>query len=133
MKIQNFAYCRYIYIWSILFLLNIVTFSPLSSLLVIFIFESYSFLMHKKIYMLDSKSNGIIFFDFFFLFLVLIKDSKPYILQNLIFFILYNIILQLNGLNVLNVHNNLLKQDDIIHKHENYFDYFKRIWSNVIN
>ena len=60
--------------------------------------------------------------------MVFIKNKKLFILHNIMFFIIYIIILHIYNMNVITLHNQLLKQDDIIHKHESYIQYIKRIW-----
>ena len=132
MIVQNLAYCRYIYIWAILFFFNIVPYSPLTSLFFINILELQNQMNSKKKYTSSSKALGLIFVDVLVFILVYIKDRKPYILPNMLFFIFYLLILHANNTNILTLHNVLLKQDDLFHSQENYFQYMKRIWGLVI-
>ena len=132
MIVQNLAYCRYIYIWAIFFLLNVVPYSPLTSLFFINILELQNQMNSKKKYVSSSKALGLISVDILIFLLVFIKDRNPYILPNILFFIFYLLILYANNTNVLTLHKDLLKQDDVFHSQENYFQYMKRVWGLVI-
>lgn len=132
MIVQNLAYCRYIYIWAIFFLLNVVPYSPLTSLFFINILELQNQMNSKKKYVSSSKALGLISVDILIFLLVFIKDRNPYILPNILFFIFYLLVLHASGTNVLTLHKHLLKQDDVFHSQENYFQYMKRVWGLVI-
>ena len=132
MNVQNLAYCRYIYIWAILFLLNIVPFSPLASFICINIFEFINQIKFGKKYVTSTKGFGLVFSDILLLILIFIKDRNPYIIPNIIFFIFYLLILHIHETNIVTLHTELLKQDDLNHSQENYFEYMKRVWGLVI-
>lgn len=132
MIVQNLAYCRYIYIWAILFFFNIVPYSPLTSLFFINILEIQNQINYKKKYVTSSKEFGLVFVDLLVFILICIKDRNPYILPNILFFIFYLLILHANNTNVLTLHKTLLKQDDLFHSQENYFQYMKRVWGLAI-
>ena len=130
--VQNLAYCRYIYIWTILFLLNIVPYSPLASLFLISILELKSHVLSNKNYITFSKAFGLIFVDILLFILVFMKDTNLYIVPNILFFVFYLLILHIHETNILTLHNELLKQDDLNHSQEKYFEYMKRIWGLAI-
>ena len=132
MNVQNLAYCRYIYIWTILFLLNVVPYSPLISLFLISILELKSHVLSNKNYITFSKAFGLIFVDILLFILVFMKDTNLYIVPNILFFVFYLLILHIHETNILTLHNELLKQDDLNHSQEKYFEYMKRIWGLAI-
>lgn len=82
--------------------------------------------------MTSSKEFGLVFVDLLVFILVCIKDRNPYILPNILFFIFYLLILHANNTNVVTLHKDLLKQDDLFHSQENYFQYMKRVWGLAI-
>ena len=132
MNVQNLAYCRYIYIWAILFLFNIVPYSPLISLFFIIILEFINQASFKKTYVTLGKALGMLLADITFFVLIFVKDKKPYILPNVLFFIFYLLVLRAHQTDVVTLHTQLLKQDDIIHRHESYLEYMWRIWDLAI-
>jgi len=128
---QNFAYCRYIFVWTFLFLFNIVPYSPTGSLCII-IFINYFYNQSKKI-MTKNKFNGMIISEIILLFLCLIKVFKFYWIENTIFFTTYCGLIYFGvGVNPLYLHTTLLAEDDEIYKDELYFPYMKRVWSYFI-
>jgi hypothetical protein len=124
---QNLAYCRYIFIWSFLFLLNIVPCSPASSLIPIVIIN-YFFNQAKDI-MTKSKFYGMFISELFLLIAILSKVFDFFIIENIIFFITYSgIIYVYFDINPVYLHTTLLASDDEKYKNELYFPYMKRVW-----
>ena len=78
---QNLAYCRYIFMWSFLFLTNIVPYSPAASLVIIVIINYY--FNHAKESMTKNKFYGMIVSELFLLIAVLLKVFKFFIVENL--------------------------------------------------
>ena len=127
---QNIKYCRYIYLWALLYLFNVVNFSPCFSLLVIVLFEIYSHISkNNKIKNFSSKFLYIMLVDIFLLLLIFIKSKKLFFSENVLFFIYFNIILIVyykTNIVVLNIN---IKNDDQLYKNENYFNYLKRVYN----
>ena len=124
---QNLAYCRYIFIWSFLFLLNIVPYSPASSLIPIVIIN-YFFNQAKDI-MTKSKFYGMFISELFLLIAILSKVFDFFIIENIIFFVTYSGIIYIYfDINPLFLHTTLLASDDEKYKNELYFPYMKRVW-----
>jgi hypothetical protein len=124
---QNLAYCRYIFIWSFLFLLNIVPCSPASSLIPIVIIN-YFFNQAKDI-MTKSKFYGMFICELFLLIAILSKVFDFFIIENIIFFVTYSGIIYIYfDINPLYLHTTLLASDDEKYKNELYFPYMKRVW-----
>ena len=125
---QDLAYCRYTFIWSILFLIGLVKFSPLLSLLIIFILE----LTSEKYYMTNHKRNGILLSELFFIVALALKDTRLYIKENMIAVLLYLCYLYIFHVNVFTLHMEYLKEDDIQYKNENYWNYLGRVWHSFL-
>ena len=125
---QNLAYCRWLFVWSFLFLLDIIKFSPLVSLIIIFIFEITS----NKTYMTFDKRYGILLSELYLLIAIYIKSNRLYLLENVCIFIVYCGYLYSKGTNVIKLHNNQLKIDDKIHSNESYWEYLGRIWYSFL-
>lgn len=118
---QNLAYCRYIHIWCILYFLNIISCSPLISLIVISFFH---FLNLK----FNSKRICILISDFILIILIYSKNKKLYLFTNLFIFLFYIKILYLININPYDLYLKKLKNDDRKYKKENYLQYLTRIW-----
>ena len=140
---QNIALCRFIYLWVILFLFNIVSFSPLVLIILIILLESYSQFFGQKRNMLKGKSFfidnnankhiGILMVDVVVLLLILAKNQNLFIYENTLFFILYNFILFIMyKTDIVTLHNKHLYADDIKYSNESYIEYSKRIWNSGV-
>ena len=121
---QNLAYCRWLFVWSFLFLLNIINFSPLVSLIIIFILE----INNNKNYMTIDKRYGILLSELFFIIAIYIKSNKLYLMENICIFIIYCSFLYSMNTNVIKLHRSQLKIDDQLHTNESYWSYLGRIW-----
>ena len=118
---QNLAYCRYLQIWSILYLLHIVRASPLISLDIVSFFHLYSI-------DLSTKRMGILFQDYVLMGIIYTQDTKIYVYENILFFVIYLQILTLLHINPIKVYQSYLPADDEKYKTENYYQYQYRIW-----
>ena len=90
--------------------------------------------------MTNSKKYGLVISD---ISLILILTSyqiyrniyELYLFQNILVFIIYNLYLLIHSylskdnINVINLHTEKLKDDDIRYKNENYFEYIFRVWA----
>ena len=121
---QNLAYCRWLFVWSFLFLLDIIKFSPLVSLIIIFILE----INNNKNYMTIDKRYGILLSELFFIIAIYIKSNKLYLMENICIFIIYCSFLYSMNTNVIKLHRSQLKIDDQLHTNESYWSYLGRIW-----
>ncbi len=121
---QNLAYCRLLFIWSFLYLFNVIHFSPLLSLVLIFILE----LTSNKPYMMYDKRYGILLSELYLIIAIFIKSNTLFLFENIFIFILYCGVLHIMDTNVIKLHTKQLKIDDQIHNTESYWDYLGRIW-----
>jgi len=125
---QNLAYCRWLFVWSFLFILDIIKFSPLISLVIIFILEITS----KKNYMTFDKRYGILLSELYLIIVIYIKSNRLYLIENICIFIVYCGLVYSMGTNVIKLHNNQLKIDDQLHSNESYWNYLGRIWYSFL-
>jgi len=122
---QNLAYCRILHIWFILYIFNIVTYSPLLS----FIFTFFIHLFIDNNSMTKYKKYGIILFDLIIIYYLFYINFHFTILPNFILFIAYILGLYfIFDINIIDLYTIYLKEDDIRHYGENYFSYMYRIW-----
>ena len=125
---QNLAYCRWLFVWSFLFLLNIINFSPLVSLIIIFILE----INNNKKYMTLDKRYGILLSELYLIIAIYVKSNKLYLMENVCIFIIYCVFLYIMKTNVIKLHKHQLKIDDQIHSNESYWSYLGRIWYSFL-
>lgn len=123
--IQLLAYCRYIQLWTLLYVFRIINVSPLSSLMV----TSFLHLVTLKI---NSKRIGILSLDIIQIILIIFRSKKFYILENLFIFSIYTNSLLLLDKDPISLHLKELKEDDEIYKDENFIEYIKRISCYII-
>ena len=126
MHYQNLAYCRYLFVWSFLFLLNVVHYSPAGSLSIV-IFINY-FLNQSKNTMTKNKFYGMVISEIALFSACLLKVFDFYWKENLIFFVSYCGTLYIIGIDPIYLHSTLLSEDDNLHKDELYFPYMTRVW-----
>lgn len=125
---QNLAYCRWLFVWSFLFLLNIINFSPLVSLIIIFILE----INNNKNYMTLDKRYGILLSELYLIIAIYVKSNKLYLMENVCIFIIYCVFLYIMKTNVIKLHKHQLKIDDQLHTNESYWIYLGRIWYSFL-
>ena len=142
---QNLAYCRYIQIWFILYISNVITSSPIVSLFCTSILHLYNI-------NLSSKKIFILLQDYILIYTIFYKIKNHNIIQinpnitnfdiihhnynftdfnlqeNIIFFIIYIKVLFLFDVNPIRLYTVYLNKDDNKYKHENFIKYFFRIW-----
>lgn len=137
MNYQNLALCRFVYIWSFLFLLNIVYFAPTLLLGFIIIFELITQFVLTKSKLFKQLNNkkylkkhrSILLVDIILFCLLILKSKSFYIMANVYFFIFYIIILYVYNTNIIELHRKHLANDDARYVNENYIEYLKRIWN----
>ena len=139
MNIKNdkVALCRYLFVWSVLFLTGIFKYSP-ASLLILSIIGEVSFQLFGDVIlkiankpvsynelMIRNHIENIII-STTLLLIVLFKSRKLFIKENVIFFALYNILLfTVYNIDILNLHLNHLYNFDIkrIYSDNGYLKY----------
>ncbi len=134
---QNLAICRFFYMWAALFLFNVVSFSPAISLGIVVIMEAYSQFLGTKSKIFKernsknfiNKHNTILFTDLLIFLIVLLKSQKLYLKENVLFFILYNLLLLLYNTNIYEMYTKHLLNNDTTYFNETYIKYSKRIWN----
>ena len=123
--IQLLAYCRYIQLWTLLYVSRIIRISPLSSLMV----TSFLHLVTLKN---NSKRIGILSLDIVQMLFIINNSKKIYTIQNLIFFSIYSNYLFLLDKDPISLHLIELKQDDEKYIDENFINYIRRIYSYIL-
>ena len=93
--------------------------------------------------MTNSKKYGLVISDISLILILktyqMYRNSYDfYLVQNISVFIIYNFYLLIHNyvnednINVINIHTEKLKEDDIIYNNENYFQYIFRVWSSLL-
>ena len=100
MEYQNIAYCRFVFIWALLFIFNFIKFSPLLTLIIIFLFESST----KKEYMTDNKKIGLLLSEFIFIIVLVYKSRNLYIFENVCIFLFYLCFLFIIDVSIIKLH-----------------------------
>lgn len=118
---QNLAYCRYLHLWSLMYLFDIIYCSPLISLYIVFLIHLYGI-------NLSTKRIGIISTDLFFIALINYKNTSIFLLENIVFFTFYIDFLLYINVHPVKLYTVYLKNDDELYNDENFFEYFIRIW-----
>jgi len=125
---QNLAYCRYLQLWTIFYLFNLVKYNPCISLFIVSLLHLCS---------LDTTSKRILILlqDYILISLIIIKLKyhKNIIIKNLnifcnlLVFLFYLFILKEININPIKLYLEYLPNDDKNYKNENYIEYLKRI------
>ena len=137
MNYQNLAYCRILHVWFFFYLCNITYISPLISLIII---SPIHLLNLSNNFMTNSKKYGLVISDIsLILILKMYRNSYDfYLVQNISVFIIYNLYLLIHNyvnkdnINIIKIHTEKLKEDDIIYNNENYFQYIFRVWNGLL-
>ena len=121
---QDLAYCRLLFIWSFLYLFDLVHFSPLITLIIVVLID----ITNNKSYMNPNKRYGIVLSEIYLIIAICTKSRKLYVLENMIVFILYCGFLLVMGTNIKKLHTKQLVIDDKLHSEETYWNYLGRVW-----
>jgi len=120
------VYSSWLWVWSVLFLLDFISFSPLISVFIAFITTIFSTSIFKLTK--NSQFNHVanIFHFLFFIIIYLKKKiiSKIDIIMNFVIFIAYNIFLLLLGTNINEIYLKFMIKHITTFKKRNYFDFF---------
>jgi len=139
MNIKNdkVALCRYLFVWSLLFLVGLIKYSP-ALLLIILIMGEIGFqlfgdvilkiankpISYSELMIRNHIENFIV--SSTLLLIVLFKSQRLFIKENVMFFILYNILLfTVYNIDILNLYLNHLYNFDIkrIYSDNSYLKY----------
>ena len=131
MNYQNLAYCRYLFIWAFLYLIDIVPYTPLPGLIAVLGLEVGNRNI-KGSDMTVSKQRGLIISEILVIALLLCKYKGLDLKVNIIFLAVYTIVLYILGTNVIELHKVKLPQDDRAHIDEDYWTYFRRVWGYML-
>ena len=121
---QDLAYCRLLFVWSFLYLFDLVHFSPLITLIIVVLID----ITNNKSYMNPNKRYGIVLSEIYLIIAICTKSRKLYVLENMIVFILYCGFLLVMGTNIKKLHTKQLVIDDKLHSEETYWNYLGRVW-----
>jgi len=136
MNYQNLAYCRILHVWFFLYLINIIDISPLISIIII---SPIHMLNLTNNFMTNSKKFGLVISDISLISILIIYQFcsniyELYLFENILVFIIYNLYLLIHNyvnkdnINIVNLHMEKLKEDDLQYRNENYFQYIFRVW-----
>lgn len=120
--VQLLTYCRYIQLWTILYITSLINISPMSSLIV-------TSGLHLVTFNFNSKRIGILSLDIIQILLISSISRRLYILENVFIFSIYINILVLIEKDPISLYLVELREDDIIYKDETFFAYINRIFS----
>ena len=118
---QNYAYCRYVHIWILLYFSNILYFSPLITYYIILIIHGFNIEF-------NSKKICFLIQDILLIYLIYKNNKKYYLKENFIVFLIYLLFLKYKKINFIKLYIKHIKLDDIKHKNETFFNYNIRIW-----
>ena len=122
---QLLAYCRLIQLWTPLYLIKILYFSPLFSLIV-------TTGLHVVTLNINSKRIGILLLDIIQILSILYISNNLYIIENSIVFLIYINLLLLYEKDPISLYHVELRHDDEIYKDETFIEYINRIFSYAI-
>ena len=122
---QLLAYCRLIQLWTPLYLIKILYFSPLFSLIV-------TSGLHIVTLNLNSKRIGILSLDIIQILSILYISNNLYIIENSIVFLIYINLLLLYEKDPISLYLVELRHDDEIYKDETFIEYINRIFLYAI-
>ena len=136
MQYQNLAYCRFLHIWATFYFFNLISLSPLFSFYITFLFHYINLFLS---YSSKSKILGLFLSDLILLFFLNYYSSELNIWHSILMFVFYNLLLEIynflynDNINIVSLHCEKLREDDLLHKDENYFNYIIRVWSYMFD
>ena len=120
--VQLLAYCRYIQLWSVLYISRLINISPMASLIV-------TSGLHLVTFSFNSKRIGILSLDIIQIFLISLISRRLYILENIFILSIYINVLLLIEKDPISLYLVELREDDITYKDETFIAYINRIFS----
>jgi len=124
--VQLLAYCRYIQLWTILYINRLINISPMASLIV-------TSGLHLVTFNFNSKRIGILSLDVIQMLLISLTSRRLYILENIFIFSIYINVLLLIEKDPISLYLVELRDDDITYKDETFFAYINRIFSYMFS
>ena len=122
--VKLLAYCRYIQLWSVLYISRLINISPMASLIV-------TSGLHLVTFSFNSKRIGILSLDIIQILLISSISRRLYILENIFILSIYINVLLLIEKDPISLYLVELREDDITYKDETFIAYINRIFSYI--
>ena len=120
MKLNGIVYCHWLWIWSLLFILNFIKYSPLFSLIIAFFITISNFSINKLYKKINPNiKTAIISFEGLILLFVFYKSSYILIsdiLVNALLFFIYLIFLHLKNISFFELYLKIIPEKLINYK-----------------
>ena len=120
MKLNGIVYCHWLWIWSLLFILNFIKYSPLFSLIIAFFITISNFSINKLYKKINPNiKTAIISFEGLILLFVFYKSSYILIsdiLVNALLFFIYLIFLHLKNVSFFELYLKIIPEKLINYK-----------------
>ena len=120
MKLNGIVYCHWLWIWSLLFILNFIKYSPLFSLIIAFFITISNFSINKLYKKINVNiKTAIISFEGLILLFVFYKSSYILIsdiLVNALLFFIYLIFLHLKNISFFELYLKIIPEKLINYK-----------------
>ena len=120
MKLNGIVYCHWLWIWSLLFILNFIKYSPLFSLIIAFFITTSNFTINKLYKKINVNiKTAIISFEGLILLFVFYKSSYILIsdiLVNALLFFIYLIFLHLKNISFFELYLKIIPEKLINYK-----------------
>ena len=120
MKLNGIVYCHWLWIWSLLFILNFIKYSPLFSLIIAFFITISNFTINKLYKKINVNiKTAIISFEGLILLFVFYKSSYILIsdiLVNALLFFIYLIFLHLKNVSFFELYLKIIPEKLINYK-----------------
>ena len=120
MKLNGIVYCHWLWIWSLLFILNFIKYSPLFSLIIAFFITISNFTINKLYKKINANiKTAIVSFEGLILLFVFYKSSYILIsdiLVNALLFFIYLIFLHLKNISFFELYLKIIPEKLINYK-----------------
>ena len=120
MKLNGIVYCHWLWIWSLLFILNFIKYSPLFSLIIAFFITISNFTINKWYKKINANiKTAIVSFEGLILLFVFYKSSYILIsdiLVNALLFFIYLIFLHLKNVSFFELYLKIIPEKLINYK-----------------
>lgn len=120
MKLNGIVYCHWLWIWSLLFILNFIKYSPLFSLIIAFFITISNFTINKLYKKINANiKTAIVSFEGLILLFVFYKSSYILIsdiLVNALLFFIYLIFLHLKNVSFFELYLKIIPEKLINYK-----------------
>ena len=120
MKLNGIVYCHWLWIWSLLFILNFIKYSPLFSLIIAFFITISNFTINKLYKKINANiKTAIVSFEGLILLFVFYKSSYILISDifvNVLLFFIYLIFLHLKNISFFELYLKIIPEKLINYK-----------------